>query len=179
MIIQVILINFYICLMLRHRYFREQERVMKTPAKLLIVFLLLLITVPAIALTCGQSAITNIVAQDATYNAYKAIVKASNAGADTNQLIQQLNQAVNLTAQAQQLMTTNSQQAQELADQAQTIAQNVTQQAITAQQSASNVLPIIVVVIAVHLNSSRHSGLCIWSKSYFGEFGSILERTIE
>ncbi len=137
--------------MLRHRYFREQDRVMKTTAKLRIILLLILITVPAIALTCGQSAITNTVAQNATYNAYKAIVKASIAGADTNQLIQQLNQAVNLTAQAQQLMTTNSQQAQELADQAQTIAQNVTQQAITAQQSASNILPAIVVITAVIL----------------------------
>lgn len=123
---------------------------MKTPAKLLIVFLLLLITVPAIALTYGQSVTTNN-AQDATINAYIAIVKASNAGANTNQLIRQLNQAVNLTAQAQQLIAIDPQQAQTLADQAQNIAQNVTQQAITAQKSASNVLPIIEVAVAAGL----------------------------
>jgi hypothetical protein len=123
---------------------------MRTPAKLLIVFILLIITVPAIALTVGQStAITS--AQDATYNAYQAIVKASNAGADTNQLIQQLNEAINLTAQAQQLISKEPQQAQILANEAQNIAQNVTQQATVAQQSAANVLPIIEVAIAAAL----------------------------
>jgi len=121
---------------------------MKKASKLLIVLLLILIIVPAFALTFGQSSITSS-AQDATYNAYNAIVNASSAGADTNQLIQQLNQAVNLTAQALQLNATNPQQAQALADQAQTIAQNVTEQAISAQQSASNVLPIIAVATAV------------------------------
>ncbi len=123
---------------------------MKRTTELMTVLLLLLITVPAIAMTYGQSASTNS-AQDATYSAYKAILKASNAGADTNQLIQQLNQAINLTAQAQQLNSTNPQRAQSLVDQAQIIAQNVTQQAIAAQQSASNVLPIIAVASAVSL----------------------------
>jgi hypothetical protein len=123
---------------------------MRTPAKLLIVFLLLIITVPAIALTVGQSTATNS-AQDATYNAYQAIVKASNVGADTNQLIQQLNEAINLTAQAQQLINKDPQQAQILANEAQNIAQNVTQQATVAQQSAANILPIIEVAIAAAL----------------------------
>jgi hypothetical protein len=123
---------------------------MKTTAKLLIIFLLFLISVPAIALTSGQF-VTNNNVQDATYSAYKAIFSASNAGADTNQLIQQLNQAINLTAQAQQLNTSNPQQAQTLADQAQSIAQNVTQQAIAAQQSESNVLPIIGIAVAATL----------------------------
>jgi uncharacterized membrane protein len=123
---------------------------MKTAAKLLIILMLLIIIVPAIALSYGQST-TPSSAQDATYSAYKAILKASSAGADTNQLIQQLNQAVNLTSQAQQLAATNPKQAQALADQAQIIAQNVTQQAIASQQSASNVLPIISVTTAATL----------------------------
>ena len=110
----------------------------------------MLITVPAIALTYGQPVTTNN-AQNATITAYIAVVKASNAGANTNQLIQQLNQAVNLTAQAQQLITVNPQQAQTLAEQAQNIAQNVTQQAIAAQKSASNMLPIIEVSVAAGL----------------------------
>lgn len=123
---------------------------MKTTAKLLTIFLLFLISVPAIALTYAQFTTNNNV-QDAIYSAYKAIFNASNAGADTNQLIQQLNQAINLTTQAQQLNITNPQQAQTLADQAQSLAQNVTQQAIAAQQSASNVLPIIGVAAAATL----------------------------
>jgi hypothetical protein len=106
--------------------------------------------VPAIALSNGQLVKTNN-SHIATENAYLAILKASNAGADTDQLIKQLNLAINLTAQAQQLETTNPQQAQIIADQAQSIVQNVTQQAITAEKSVSNVMPIISIAIAASL----------------------------
>lgn len=130
--------------------FQGTERAMKTTGKLLIISLLFLIMVPAIALANGQSRTLNSV-QEATDNAYTAILIASTAGANTNQLIQQLNQAINLAAQAQQLETINPQQAQILLEQAQSIVQNVTQQAITAEQSVSNVMPIISVAIAAAL----------------------------
>lgn len=90
-------------------------------------------------------------AQNALHNAYKATLDAYKAGADTNQLIEQLNQAINLTSQAQQLINTDPQQAETLANQAQTIAQNITQQATTAKQSASNILPIIAIGTAAAL----------------------------
>lgn len=123
---------------------------MKTATKLVITLLLLSITLPTITIAYGQSTTINN-AQDATNNAYTAILDAYNAGADTNQLIEQLNQAINLTSQAQQLINTDPQQAETLANQAQTIAQNVTQQATAAQQSASNILPIIAVATAASL----------------------------
>ena len=120
---------------------------MRTATKLSFVLLLLTVALSTVTITYGQSTAINN-AQDATNNTYTAILNAYNAGADTNQLVEQLNQAINLTSQAEQLITNNPQQAETLASQAQTIAQNVTQQANVAQQSSSNVLPIVAIAIA-------------------------------
>ncbi len=79
--------------------------------------------------------------------------------------IEQLNQAINLTSQAQQLINTDPQQAETLANQAQTIAQNITQQATTAKQSASNILPIIAIATAAALIVAGINNLRIWAKS--------------
>lgn len=74
---------------------------------------------------------------------YTAILDAYNAGADITSQIEWLNQALNLTSQAQQVANTDPQLSQELSSQTQTIVENVTQQAIATKEAASTTLPII------------------------------------
>lgn len=120
---------------------------MRTAAKLPIAFLILLIALSTLAVVQGQtSQIAD--AQNAQDTAYIAIQNAYNSGAETNQLITQLNQALNLTSQAQQLAETNPQKAITLADQAKTIAENVTSQANIAAETAANAIPVIPIAIA-------------------------------
>ncbi len=85
-------------------------------------------------------------ADESLKTSYQAILAAYKAGADTNQLIDQLNQALNLTQKAQQLANADPQGAEALANQAQTIMQNVTEQATVAQQSASTMLPVSTIL---------------------------------
>ena len=122
---------------------------MATIWKLLFSVLLIILVSAPVIVQAQQPSLND--AQNSVHNAYKAILDAYTAGADTNQLIEQLNQAINLTSQAQQLLNKDPQQADALASQAQAIAQNVTQQATTAQQSASNILPIIAIATAAAL----------------------------
>jgi uncharacterized membrane protein len=121
---------------------------MSTKIILFGIWLVLLVSVTAVV-HAQQPSVND--AQNSLHNAYKAVLDAYNAGADTNQPIEQLNQAINLTSQAQQLINTDPQQAETLVNQAQTIAQNITQQATTAKQSASNILPIIAIATAAAL----------------------------
>ncbi|MGD6805661.1 MAG: DUF1616 domain-containing protein [Candidatus Bathyarchaeia archaeon] len=81
--------------------------------------------------------------------AYKATLDAYNTGADTQQFITQLNQAINLTEKAQQISNIDPQQTRELTNQAQALIQNVTQQATATQQSNNSLLPIYSVLTAV------------------------------
>jgi uncharacterized membrane protein len=120
---------------------------MRRPARLSIAFLILLIALSTLAATQGEtSQITE--AQNAQDTAYLAIQNAYNSGAETNQVITQLNQAINLTNQAQQLIETNPQEATTLADQAKAIAENVTKQANLAAETAANAIPVIPIAIA-------------------------------
>ena len=115
------------------------------------IFLLLLILLSAIAIAHAQSTTVDD-AQNSVYNAYKALVNAYNSGVDTSKLVDQLNQAINLTSQAQAIINSNPQQALALATQAQAIAQNVTAQASAAQQEAGlSLRPVIVAVSVVAL----------------------------
>jgi hypothetical protein len=115
---------------------------MNSSAKLVITLLLFSIMLPTINIAFGQSTeISN--AQDATNSAYTAILDAYNVGADTNQLIIQLNQAINLTSQAKALINSSPGQAQTLATQAKAIAQNVTTQAATTKQSNGRLIGTI------------------------------------
>lgn len=91
-------------------------------------------------------------AQNSIFSAYNNVVNAYNSGADISQLIVQLNQAINLTTQAQSLSSSNLQQAQVLASQAQAIAQNVTSQALAAKNSGNILLgPVTLGVSAAAL----------------------------
>jgi hypothetical protein len=89
--------------------------------------------------------------QASILNAYQTIIDAYHAGADTPPLINQLNQALNLTQQAQQLQKTNPQKAEQLTSQAYIIAQNVTAQAEEAAKSAAVVNPTITVAAVASL----------------------------
>ena len=103
---------------------------MRTSTKLLVIFLSISVLLSAATLVQSQTSTLDS-AQTAVHDAYKALVKADNAGGDISQLVDQLNLALNFTSQAQALIVSNPQQAQTLALQAQTLAQNVTQQAST------------------------------------------------
>ena len=131
---------------------------MRTSARLTIAFLITLIALST--LTAVQSQTTQITdAQTVEDTAYIAIENAYNSGAETNQLINQLNQALNLTTQAQQLQQTNPQEAITLAEQAKTIAENVTKQANTAAETAANTIPIIPIAIAA---ASIAAGIAVY-----------------
>lgn len=88
-------------------------------------------------------------AQTAINDAYRAILGAHDAGVETNQLIEQLNQAINLTAKAQKFAVTSPQQAEMLASQAQAVAENVTRQALECTQPGASlpVFPIVAVSV--------------------------------
>lgn len=118
---------------------------MKSTIKITVVFLLITLSLGALNVACAQSSTVDE-AQAATNNAYNAITNAYKSGADTTQLIEQLNQAINITQQAQ--LASDPQQAALLAVQAQAIAENVTQQANTAANAAQNSIPVIPITAA-------------------------------
>ena len=131
--------------------------------KIMLIGLFLILVASVTALAIAQEPTVDST-QNSLYNSYKAILDAYNAGANTNQLTDQLNQALNLTSKAQQLTTTNPQQAETLSSQAQAIAQNITQQAITAQQSASTAMPVIAIGTAVALIATGIVTYCFGPK---------------
>jgi hypothetical protein len=123
---------------------------MKT-SKVMFLFLLLSVLFSAVTLVHSQT-VTVSDAQTAVHEAYKAIVKASNDGANVATFTDQLNLALNLTTQAQALLNSDPQEAQNLASQAQVIAQNVTAHATTAKAEGLLQQPLVVgVIVAVLL----------------------------
>jgi Predicted membrane protein len=118
---------------------------MKSTIKIAVAFLLIALAIGVLNSASAQSSAVEE-AQAATNTAYNAITNAYNAGADTNPLIEQLNQAINITQQAQ--LTSDPQQAATLAAQAQAIAENVTQQANEAANTAQNAIPVIPITAA-------------------------------
>ena len=119
----------------------------RTSTKLAIILLLFSIVLPTIVVVNGQSSAIGS-AQDATDSAYTSILDAYNAGADTTELISQLNQAINLTAQAQASINAHPEQAQALAAQAQAIAENVTAYASTTKQSNEQLMSAVTVAVS-------------------------------
>jgi uncharacterized membrane protein len=124
-------------------------RGLRASSKILIV-LSLTILLTAFAIVHAQSTTIDD-AQNSIYNAYKIIVDAYNSGVNTGNLIDQLNQAINLSSQAEALINSNPQQAQALALQAKTLAQNVTAQAVAAKETGLGLQPIILAVSAAAL----------------------------
>jgi len=116
---------------------------MRTSTKLLVLILTISILMSAVALVRSQNTAVDS-AQMAVHDAYKALVEADNAGGDIRKLTDQLNLALNLTSQAQALISSDPQQAQTLALQAQALAQNVTQQASTVRGEGLVSRPLII-----------------------------------
>ncbi len=120
---------------------------MKKAAKLCIVLFLLTVALSLVFVVSAQSdAISN--AKSENVNAYLSILDAYKAGANIDELILQLNQAINLTMQAQFLSNVNSVQAEALAVEAQQLAQEVTNQSNNAHQSAAGTFPVVEVSLA-------------------------------
>jgi hypothetical protein len=67
--------------------------------------------------------------RSAVYNAFKALGEAYNAGGDVSNLTETLNEALNLTSEAETIASTNPGEAQTLLSEAKTLAENVTDQA--------------------------------------------------
>lgn len=67
--------------------------------------------------------------RSAVYNAFKALIEAYSAGGNINNLTERLNEALNLTSEAEAIAGTNPSEAQALLSEAKTLAQNVTDQA--------------------------------------------------
>ncbi len=119
-------------------------------AKLTSVFLTLFILLSVVAFAHSESASVND-AQTAVHDAYKALLKADSAGADTGNLTNQLNVALNLTSEAQAFSVSNPQEAKTLATQAQELAQNVTEQASTSKTNDFLRQPVVVGTIVAAL----------------------------
>jgi uncharacterized membrane protein len=120
---------------------------MKISSKIVIFLVIPLLLLPA-AITYAQQT-TIGAAQNSIYTAYNTLIGAYDSGADVGKLIDRLNQAINLTSQAQALNSSNPQQAQTLATQAQAIAQNVTAQALATMNATNLVIaPVIAAIIA-------------------------------
>jgi hypothetical protein len=116
----------------------------------LVSVLLMFLALAAPILVGAQISSLNA-AENTINNAYQATLKAYNSGINTDQYIEQLNQALNLTSQAQRIAETDPQQAEILSNQAQFLAENVTQQANDAVQPVSLTLPIITAIIILGL----------------------------
>ena len=116
----------------------------------LICFTFLLLILATASIVGAQQASLDD-AQNSEHTAYNAIVAASSSGVDVNNLILQLNQALNLSSQAQALINSNPQQAQTLAAQAKSIAENVTAQASAAKESGQIMAPLTMGISAASL----------------------------
>ena len=99
----------------------------KTKSTLIVILALFLIlshvTVPHAAAESVEDVRTAI------DTAFKAFGEAYNAGGDVSNLTETLNEALNLTAEAETIASTNPTEAQTLLSQAKTLAENVTSQA--------------------------------------------------
>lgn len=129
---------------------KKREKAMKPSTKTLIALLLIAASTLATSQVQCQTQTIND-AQNMAYSAYNAILNANQAGAQTESLTEQFNQAVNYTAQAQNIIQTNPQQAETLANQAKELLQQVTQQANTLQQQAQNYVPVIPIATAASI----------------------------
>jgi hypothetical protein len=67
--------------------------------------------------------------RSAIYEAFKALIEAYYAGANIDNLTERLNEALNLTSQAERMADTTSSEAQGLLSEAKALAENVTDQA--------------------------------------------------
>ncbi len=143
----------------------ESTGSMKNIKKWLTLFLMLTVLLAVAALVRGQSPVVDE-ASNAVHDAYNAILKADSAGANVTELTNQLDLALNYTSQAQVLLSSDQQEAQQLALQAQALAQAVTEQASTAKAEGLLGQPLAVAFIVVALLSSGFA-VYFWGPALF------------
>lgn len=99
----------------------------KAKSTLTLVLALFLILSHAIVAHAATQSVDDV--RSAVYNAFKALGEAYNARADVSNLTETLNEALNLTSEAETIASTNPTEAQTLLSEAKTLAENVTNQA--------------------------------------------------
>jgi hypothetical protein len=101
--------------------------VRKTKSTLIVVLALFLILSHMIVAHAAAESVDDV--RSAIITAFKALGEAYNAGGDVSNLTETLNEALNLTAEAETIASTNPSEAQTLLSQAKTLADNVTSHA--------------------------------------------------
>jgi len=101
--------------------------VRKTKSTLILVLALFLVVSKMMVAHAAAESADDVKSAIAT--AFRAVGQAFNAGGDVSNLTETLNEALNLTAEAQTMTSTNPTEAQALLSQANTLAENVTSQA--------------------------------------------------
>jgi HAMP domain-containing protein len=134
---------------------------MRTSTKLLILLLLLSVSLSKVDVSFSQPQPFNN-AQTEIQTAYKALIEAYNAGGNINELIDQLNEALNLTAQAESARYTEPNQAQTLTSEAQALAQNVTQEAPTVKDQGLQKEQIMMITLGASVTALLIVGIVIY-----------------
>jgi hypothetical protein len=134
---------------------------MRTSTKLLVLLLLLSVSLSKVDVSFSQSQPINN-AQTEIQTAYNALIDAYNAGGNVNELITQLNEALNLTAQAESINNTDPNQAQTLASEAQALAQNVTQEAPTVKNQGLHQEQIVMITLAASVTALIIAGIFVY-----------------
>jgi hypothetical protein len=134
---------------------------MRTSTKLLVLLLLLSVSLSKVDVSFSQSQPINN-AQTEIQTAYNALIDAYNAGGNVNELITQLNEALNLTAQAESINNTDPNQAQTLASEAQALAQNVTQEAPTVKNQGLHHEQIVMITLAASVTALIIAGIFVY-----------------
>jgi len=101
--------------------------VRKTKSTLILVLVLFLILSHVIVAHATTESVADV--RIAINNAFKAVGEAYDAGGDVSNLTETLNKALNLTAEAETIASTNPGKAQTLLSEAKTLTENVTSQA--------------------------------------------------
>lgn len=99
----------------------------KAKSTLILVLALFLILSHAMVAHAATQSVDDV--RSAVYNAFKALGEAYNPGGDISNLTETLNEALNLTSEAETIASTNPGEAQALLSEAKTLAENVINQA--------------------------------------------------
>lgn len=99
----------------------------RTKSTLIVVLALFLILSHVVVAHSSAESVDDV--RSAIITAFKALSEAYNAGGDVSNLTETLNEALNLTAEAETIVSTYPGEAQTLLSEAKTLAENVTSQA--------------------------------------------------
>jgi uncharacterized membrane protein len=147
-------------------YSKNRVRALRTSTALLILFLVASLLLLKANVSYSQTETINN-AQNQIHAAYQALIEANDAGGDTSELADKLNQALNLTSQAEQIINTDPSNAERLATEAQTLANNVAteapaikeegirQEQLTTALVAASIATLITVGIVIYISGPK------------------------